>query len=155
MKYNAIHLLFLITITACSSSQSSNDESEKREYLEQVNRVDYKILALEDFEQEFISNGKLEAKERVVLKSKVGGQVRSLNVKNGDYVKAGSVLALLKQEEYKRAIEDATIAMKKAKVDMFDFLLGQGYKVQDSAKVPDDLWDFAAIRSGYSAAEIN
>ena len=86
MKYNAIYLLSLLAIiTACSSSQSSNEESEKREYLEQVNQVDFKILALEDFEQEFISNGKLEAAERVVLKFKVGGQVVSLRVKNDSY----------------------------------------------------------------------
>jgi len=153
MKNNAAFLLLLIIVTSCTTTQSSNEDTEKREYLEQVNEVDYKILVLEDFEQEFISNGKLEAAERVVLKFKVGGQVTVLKVKNGDYVNQGSVLATIHQQEYQRAIEDAAIALKKAKVDMLDFLLGQGYQVKDSLKVPADLREIAAIRSGYSAAE--
>jgi len=149
----ATYPLLLIIVTSCTTTQSSNDEVEKREYLEQVNEVDYKILALEDFEQEFINNGKLEAAERVALKFKVGGQVAALKVKNGDYVNQGAVLAFLHQQEYQRAIEDATIAMKKAKVDMLDFLLGQGYQVKDSLKVSADLREIAPIRSGYSAAK--
>ena len=36
---------------------------------------------------------------------------------------------------------------------MLDFLLGQGYQVKDSLKVPADLQEIAAIRSGYSAAK--
>jgi hypothetical protein len=43
--------------------------------------VDFKILVLEDFEQEFISNGKLESAERVVLKFKVGGQLAAMKLK--------------------------------------------------------------------------
>ncbi len=152
MKNNAVYLFLLVIITSCSSTQSSNEEVEKREYLEQVNQVDYKILTPEDFEQEFISNGKLHAHERVIIKCKVGGQVEKLNVINGDYVKKSAVLAALDQEEYNRAIDDATIALKKAKVDMLDFLLGQGYQVKDSVKVPADLQEIAAIRSGYSGA---
>jgi len=154
INYNAAYLLLFVTFTACSTStQPSNDVAEKREYLEQVNEVDYKIMMLEDFEQEFISNGKLEAAERVVIKFKVGGQVAALKVKNGDYVTKGAVLATLHQQEYQRAIEDASIALKKAKVDMLDFLLGQGYQVKDSLKVPADLREIAAVRSGFSTAE--
>ena len=115
--------------------------------------MDYKILALEEFEQEFISNGKLEAAERVVLKFKVGGQVASLRVKNGDYVSKGAIVTTLHPEEYQRAIDNATIALKKAKVDMLDFLLGQGYQVKDSLTVPADLREIASIRSGYSSAK--
>ena len=78
--------------------------------------MDYKILTLEDFEQEFISNGKLEAAERVALKFKVGGQVAALKVKNGDYVNQGAVLASLHQQEYQRAIEDAAIAFTRSEM---------------------------------------
>jgi membrane fusion protein (multidrug efflux system) len=152
MKINPIYLMLLLVATSCSSSHYS-DEAEKREYMEQVDKVDYKILALENFEQEFISNGKLEAAERVVLKFEVGGQLATLKVKNGDYVYKGSVLAVLNQEEYKRSIEDAAIALKKARVDMLDFLLGQGYQIKDSLKVPAELKEIASIRSGYSVAK--
>lgn len=152
-KNNAVFLLLPIIISACTSTQSSNEDVVKRNYLEQVNQVDYMVLSSKVFEQEFISNGILKAHERVTMKFKVGGQINELNVKNGNYVKKGAILARLSKDPFQRAIEDAMIAKKKARLDMLDFLIGQGYDVQDSSKVPSDLREIAMIRSGYSNAQ--
>ncbi|MCF8257487.1 MAG: efflux RND transporter periplasmic adaptor subunit [Flavobacteriales bacterium] len=57
--------------------------------------IGVKVLAPETFEHFFEVNGSVEAIEQANLSPEQGGQIKRMNVKEGDAVKAGQVLATL------------------------------------------------------------
>lgn len=67
----------------------------KLEYAPEVNAVEVMTLERTDFPRQLLSNGKVSASSRAVLKFGTSGAVKVLNVRNGQHVSAGQVLAEL------------------------------------------------------------
>ena len=69
----------------------------------------------------FTANGTFEAEQDLNVSSEVGGQVIKIFVKEGDYVKAGQVLAQTKADRTNVQLDNAKAVLENAKADLQRF----------------------------------
>lgn len=141
----------------CGCNSIANKEGknlEKRKYLNEANPVEILVLQISDFKKELVSNGHLKARKKSVLKCKISEELIKVNFRNGDYVQKGAVIAELNSYNQRLRLEKAKTALKKAELELADFLLGHGnLELKDSLKISPELFEIAKIRSGYAEAK--
>lgn len=155
--YCAFFALSLLFTAACTNNEKT--ESEKEESVETVlpelqHEVEVITLHPTDFNHELISNGKLSAKRNVDLRFQSAEPIADIYVKNGDYVKKGQKLAELDKFRLTYKTAQAKDALEKAKLELQDVLIGQGYTLEDSARVPENTMKLVRIKSGYDQAQM-
>lgn len=156
MKSSMLICAFAVVaaLTSCGGKRNSEEGRDgKLQYSPQANEVEIITLERTDFARQLLSNGKLAASRKSALLFGTSGKIASINVKNGSVVGAGATIATLDRPDLRLALESADIALKKAEIDLYDFLAGQGYSAHDTASVSKDLLATARMRSGYSTAE--
>jgi RND family efflux transporter MFP subunit len=114
------------------------------------NEVTTITLKRQAFEHELVSNGKVEAMQLTDVHFETEGIVESVEVKNGDHVAQGQVIAQLDKFKLHNAVEQAQNAFEQAKLDLQDVLIGQGYGNKSEVEIPADIMLLAKTRSGYS-----
>ncbi|MDR1201200.1 MAG: efflux RND transporter periplasmic adaptor subunit, partial [Tannerellaceae bacterium] len=146
--------MLLTCITACSGDKKEADDEQGVETLlpDMTNEVTIMELHLSDFNHELISNGKLSARQFVDLTFESAETIAEIYVKNGDRVEKGQKLAELASFRLHNKTMQAKDALDKAKLELQDVLIGQGYALEDSAKVPDATMQLVRTKSGYSQA---
>lgn len=142
----------LCILGSCGGGQGESLRDGKKVYSPEINEVRVDTLRRTDFHRQIVSNGKMTAARRATLKFYTDGIVADLEVANGSRVKAGDRIAELDREDLRIALENASIALDKARIELHDVLAGQGYRSADTASVPREIMDMAKIRSGYDAA---
>ena len=148
-------ILSVFFLCSCGNSASNSREEapvEKLQYAARVNEVEVITLERKDFCRQLLSNGKLKAAQKSKLVFGTSGKISTLNVKNGDRVSAGALIAGLDRPDLVLSLESARLSLKKAELDLSDFLVGQGYPAGDTTAVPAQLMETARIRSGFSSA---
>lgn len=158
MKLFRIHIPILATLLtaftsiACKSGSDSDKYADsKAGYSPEKNIVDVMLLKKQPFSYQLISNGRLAA-EKCTLKFPGDGIIIYFPYRNGDKVTKGDTIAVLDSREQQIAYESAAIALRKAELDLFDVLAGQGYDAKDTVSVPEEIMEMAKMRSGYDAA---
>lgn len=147
-------LAVVAALTSCGDKRTSEEgRNGKLQYSPQVNEVEVITLERVDFARQLLSNGKLAASKKNALLFGTTGKIASINVKNGSVVNAGATIATLDRPDLSLALKSADIALKKAEIDLYDFLAGQGYHARDTVSISDDLLAMAKMRSGYTTAE--
>ena len=142
-----------LAVTSCGGKKTPEGGRDgKLQYSPQVNEVEVVTLERTDFARQLLSNGKLAASRKSALLFGTSGKIASINVKNGSVVGVGATIATLDRPDLRLALESADIALRKAEIDLYDFLAGQGYSARDTVSVPKDLMATSRMRSGYSAA---
>lgn len=147
-------LLPLTALFSCGMV-GGNTESGADGRLQQtplVNQVEVITLEKADFAKELLSNGKLSASARASLSFSTSGPLSEVNVRSGQHAGKGSVLARLDRPDLALALESAQITLEKAQMDLFDYLVGQGYPARDTLSVPANLLATAKMKSGYANA---
>jgi RND family efflux transporter MFP subunit len=149
-----ITILLLTGIAACSGGNEKDGQEQNVETLlpEADNQVTTTPLHLSEFNHELISNGKLEAAQTAGLRFESAEPIAAIWVKNGDRVTQGQKLASLATFRLSNRAFQAKDALDKARLEMQDVLIGQGYAPDDSAKVPPATLQLARTRSGYDQA---
>ena len=127
-----------------------NGDTAKLEYREASNFVDTIVLRPVVFAKETLSNGRLRAKQKGQLRFLTSGEIERVNVRNGQSVAKGELIASLNPSEAQLRLRQARQQMEKAEIDFIDVLIGFGYGL-DTTKVPKDLLRIAYIRSGYTS----
>ena len=152
-KLKACSVLVIVLLASCGNKRSSEEgKGGKLQYSPQINEVEVITLERTDFARQLLSNGKLAASRKSSLLFGTTGKVASINVRNGGIVKAGAIIATLDRPDLKLALESADIALKKAEIDLNDYLAGQGYSIGDTASVPKAIMATAQMKSGYTIA---
>jgi RND family efflux transporter MFP subunit len=105
-----------------------------------------------DFHHELVSNGKLTALQYADLRFESAEPVAAIWVKNGDRVVKGQKLAELATFRLSNRTAQAKDALDRARLDLQDVLIGQGYAPADSAGTPAEVMQLARTRSGYDQA---
>lgn len=147
-------VVFTISCFSCKKEQAKSQENslKKKQYLPEKNVVDAIILKQETFKKEIVSNGKLVALQKNQLKFDVSENLERLLVKNGDYVKKGQTLAVLKNFTYQQSYTKAKISLKKAELEFQDKLVGRGYETFNRDSISTEEYEMLSIRSGYKEA---
>ena len=118
----------------------------------ETNEVTVMTLEETDFHHELISNGKLEARRQADMRFETAEPIAHIYVKNGDRVRKGDRIASLASFRLENQRATALDALEKAKLELQDVLIGQGYMLKDSARVPADILKLAKTQSGYEQA---
>jgi multidrug efflux pump subunit AcrA (membrane-fusion protein) len=146
----------LLILNSCgNNTQRENAVSGKLQPVEIKNPVKILILESSVFQKELISNGKLNARYKSILRFNTAEELAELHFRNGDCVKAGEAIAGLRTDKLKQAVTQAELSLAKAKLDLRDILPGQQYQLEDSSRIPVNILDIAKLRSGYSTAIAN
>ena len=142
----------LFGLLACGRASEERQETVETILPDEEATVTVFPLAEVDFQHELISNGKLAAKRRVDLRFESPELIAHIYVKNGDRVRKGMKLAELDGFKLQNQVDQALDALEKSKLEVQDVLIGQGYMLADSVKVPAATLKLARLKSGYDQA---
>lgn len=146
-------LAYMIYAFAHGATSNEKDEMQTVEREEAVIEVDTMVLRRQTFQKQVLCNGKLRAIRRAELICPKNGEIlQSVNVKNGQHVSVGTVLAIADTRERKDALEKAKHDLEKAKVELQDKLIGLGYD-GNTANVPTEVLHRVEVTSGYYSAK--
>jgi len=150
-NYRFLICLALFALTACSGAKKEEaaDEGVATVLPDEKNEVTVLPLKRQIFNHELVSNGKIVAGGMADLRFESSGIVAQIYVKNGDRVHKGQKLAELDKFRLKNKTAQSKDALEKAKLELQDVLIGQGYAADDTANVPDDIMQLARVKSGY------
>ena len=126
-----------------------NTEMARGSYKKEQNVVTVIPLERKVFNKQLICNGKLEAQSKVTIQFEAQGKVAKINVRDGQRVQKGQVLASLDKEQPRRQLEQARLSYDKAEMNLADRLLDYGYTLADTAKIPADQKRVIYINSGF------
>lgn len=149
--------LFYTTVallgSACANDQKASVEAEEHvQALAPLDTPGVKILLLEEreFNHELMSNGIIVAAQRADLRFDEADVVEDIFVKNGQRVHKGQKIAQLTQFKLYNAVQQASDNLEKAKLELHDVLISQGFALADSLKVPQEILRIAKIKSNYT-----
>lgn len=145
--------LILVALFSCTVKSGEQNNSKSEPLPAEPNRVEVMALERGDFYREIVSNGKLAAIEKASLYFQNAGIIKTVSVKNGQFVQAGNELARLQNDEFLFSSKKAEVTLEKATIDRLDALLSMGYKSLE-AEIPPEHMNIANIRSGYNQAKI-
>ncbi|HET6560105.1 MAG TPA: efflux RND transporter periplasmic adaptor subunit [Prolixibacteraceae bacterium] len=156
-----IKTVFSIVILACFLAYSCNSgkKSAMADTKEPETITDLKPMEVETmivrrsiFSKEITSNGKIMAKQKVELRFQGMNKIKCIFKANGDYLRIGDTIAELDNYEIKMKLSQTTARFEKAKIDLADVLISQGFDIRDSIRMDKEMLEIAKIRSGYLQA---
>ena len=109
-------ILFILTIIILSNCSSSFGEENQIE-IEKKTPVRTKLLNLQNYIKKYNGTGKVISGQQANLMFEVPGRIVEVNVKIGEQVKKGDVIAKLKNDVYKAKFELAKTALNKSNRD--------------------------------------
>lgn len=152
-NYYPLYLLCLTlaTLTACSDKKKEDASKEGVATVlpDTKNEVTTLILNKQPFHHELVSNGKVTAKGLADLRFESSEVVAHIYVKNGDRVQRGQKLAELDKFRLTNKLAQAKDALEKARLELQDVLIGQGYPAEKLNSVPAEVMQLAKVKSGY------
>ena len=157
-RYNSISIYCLAFVILISCSDKKKEENIPEKGVETVlpdvkNEVSVMALQKQDFHHELVSNGKVVAQNQADLRFESSEIVAHIYVKNGDWVQKGQKLAELDQFRLANKLTQAEDALERARLELQDVLIGQGYAMDDINKVPADILKLAKVKSGYDQSK--
>lgn len=152
-----IILLSTIIIVAVSC-KLKNDETDNESVSvilpDKINYVKAFRLGYSDFNHELISNGTVIAKHKADLQFSSPDIVAAIHVKNGDRIVKGQKIASLDKFKLTSEFLKAKDDLARTRLSLQETLIGQGYSLDDSAKIPQDVMQIAKVRSSYEQSLI-
>jgi len=94
---------------------------------EDMDKVSVQLLQKTDFNQEIISQGKIEARYRSDVTFELDEKIESINIRVGQKVKKGQILATLDDFAYQYELEKIDQKIEQAKLSIEEKLISLGY----------------------------
>ncbi len=156
VRKSFVLLLVVLSVVACGNNKKKNPQAGKPNKAlqsQKPQKVEVEVVELKQqtFNQQTVCNGKLRAFNKGELNFEGQGVIAKIEVKNGDFVKKGEIIAVLDTEDAMIALAKSKQAMQKADIDLIDKLIGQGYD-RDTTKVPADVMSNVKLASGYNTS---
>lgn len=143
---------------SCKSSSSDHKKSTLPSISEEnflTTRVRIYEVTQTDFQQQLLTNGKLEAGKTLTIKFPMNERVTSVYVKSGQRVQKNELLAELDNTSLQRKLTRKKEVMEKAITDLDDKLIDYGYRLSDSGSIPSEIFKMAKIKSNYESARMD
>ncbi|MCY4778310.1 efflux RND transporter periplasmic adaptor subunit [Sphingobacterium sp. UT-1RO-CII-1] len=144
--------ILMLLIAACQSTHKEQEEEETHVQTilpENEKQVKTTVLKNEAFSHELVSNGTIGAQQKADLYFESPDILEAIYVKNGQQVVKGQKIAMLTQFKLQSALRQAFDNVEKAKLELQDVLISQGYVLRDSLKIPPETLRIAKIKSNY------
>ncbi len=155
LTFLAVSVVLFSSCGDTSTTQTAMDTDSSFAVLEAAAvPVETFILHRQPFNKELLANGKLSAPHRADLRFGTQGLIKSIHVREGQSVRTGQLIAELDDTDQKIAIQQNELDHYKAVLDYEDQLLRLGYRLSDTANLPQDIKSVARLRSGLTGAEI-
>lgn len=154
MKFICLLILpiIILSVNSCKAKKTENlEEMARRSSHPEAVLVKTVRLEPSTFYHELVSNGKAYSTEKAVVPFKVNGIIKELYVKNGQKVRAGELLAVIEDFEYRSQLTTAKQTLEKAEINFKDDLLGN-YLTSDTASLSPEKIKTSRIRSGLNDA---
>ncbi len=155
MNNKLIIFIFIVLLVSCNSKKEQKAEEPDMEMTRaEINKnyVDTMVLGRSIFNKQIICNGKLRAIAKSKLTMPGSGILKAIKVHNGSLVKKGELMAEVDKSVALIDLKQAKRQMEKAKIDLIDKLIGQGFD-EDTTNIPPEIIQRAKITSGYVSAE--
>lgn len=151
-RYCVTLLLITIFLISCKPKKAENLEEMARRS-SHPEAVLVKTIKLEPstFYHELISNGKAWSSKKAVVPFKVNGIIKEIYIQNGQKVKAGDLLAVIEDFEYKTQLLQAKQTLEKAEINFKDDLLSN-FSSSDTTGMSRSKIKISRIRSGLNDA---
>lgn len=144
-------------LTSCGSSSDSDHsdtDSVATVLPSKIAEVKTVKLAPKMFSHETMSNGKVSAHDFADLNfSASDAVIDRILVKNGQHVKKGQAIASLDKFKLENTLKQNLNDLEKARLELADVLIGQGYDPEKPGEVPAEVMKLARLRSGLDQAE--
>jgi membrane fusion protein (multidrug efflux system) len=149
--FNYCMITIALWFFSCQNAPVSPAEPEVFEAVAGREKSIVEVCELREgvFHKEIISNGKLYAVRKADIKFRISDVITQINVRNGSTVKAGAVVARLINFTYLNRLQRARSLFDKARLDLHNVLIGQGYHPADSGHIPPDVLKMTKTKSGY------
>jgi membrane fusion protein, multidrug efflux system len=152
MKYLILAICISMIYSCGTKNLNEQGNAEKRQYTAQQNPVEVLRLQKGTFKKELVNNGKLVALRKSELQFRVGEQLEKLNVKNGDKVRGGQIIATLNSFTYQQQLASAQIQVQKTQLELQNVLISRGYNTMDSTQISPQIFQLSRVKSGYADA---
>ena len=159
LKILSVATVTVITLTSISCSGSADKSAADSDSIATVlpNKIaEVKVMELQPsvFSHEIVSNGKMSAHYFADLRfASSDAVIDKIFVKNGDHVRKGQPIASLDRFKLENTLAQNRNDLAKARLELADVLIGQGYDPEKPELVPDDVMRLARLRSGLDQAE--
>lgn len=153
-------LVVAVLVCSCKSKKDSKDavqdetEMARGKYDKEKNEVTVVPLERKTFNKQLVCNGRLEAQSKVTVQFATQGTVAQIDVRDGQKVQKGQILASLDKDQPKRQLEQARISFSKAEMTLADRLLDYNYTLADTASIPADQKRKIYINTGFIDARM-
>lgn len=153
--------VFSIISIACFMAWSCNPrektalaETKETDSIADLKPMEVEIMVVKRgaFSKEITSNGKIMARQKVELRFQGTEKIKRIYKVNGDRVKKGDIIAELDNYQTKIKLSQTKARFEKARIDLADVLISQGFDISDSTRMPKEMLEIAKIRSGYIQA---
>ncbi len=152
IRYYITQLLIIALLFSCKPKKTENlEEMARLSTHPEAVLVKSVKLGKSTFYHELISNGKILSSKKAVVPFKLNGIISELNIENGQKVKAGDLLAIIEDFEYKTKLTQARQGLEKAEINFKDDLLSN-YYTADTAGLSQAKIKISRIRSGLDDA---
>ncbi|NDV46571.1 efflux RND transporter periplasmic adaptor subunit [Paludibacter sp. 221] len=159
MKKKILLLGISLSVLACGNAGkeklATDKEKQPSEVVDKSTPVKVVRLEYSDFTHDMIANGTVSSRNKVDLRFLTSERIVAIYVKNGDKVNKGQKIAELDRTKLENSLLQANDNFERAKLELQDVLIGQGYILRDSASIPADVMALAKIRSNYDQSLIN
>lgn len=150
----AFFALLAISLSRCKQAESKvPEETNNIEDKSTITEVEAEVISLAPFSKELSANGKLKAYEKVELRTKLNEPVARILVKNGQFVNKGQLIAIVDTSDLYFSYVRQKAQFEKAQLDYADMLLGQGYRINNKADIPEEQLRNAELRSGITLSK--
>lgn len=142
MRFHKTSYLLLIAFFAFIGCNNKNEAPQSQT----IKYVKVETISNGNSQNKMVFNGKIKEKNLTSLSFRVGGPLAKLNVKPGDYVRAGQVIATIDKRDY-----EIQVQTNKAQFEQIEGEYKRYKQLVEKDKIPENT--FEKIKSGYLMAK--
>ncbi len=142
----------VLFLASCGSANDKKDDKENVKQKLPSEPTEVKVMPLQqtDFTQELVSNGKITSRKVAELRFQTSELIDKIFVKNGDEVSKNQIIARLELFKFNNKLQQAKNNLEQSELKLQELIIGQGYKINDTASIPKKMLELMKVKSGFN-----
>lgn len=148
MRKTLFYILTLSLFCYCKQEATIDKEVVAELNTSSNIKVSTQVVVNKDFNQQIISNGKLEALQKSDLRFKIGDRIARINTRNGQKIRKGDIIAYLDNDLLRNEVDKAQIALDKAESKLEEEKINYGVSDKDESAIDVKVLKNLKFKSG-------